>query len=152
MNPEVFRFITIRPPQKAAATRYGAVAFVISDGPDSLVSRIRAYREPSHHGTLLETVRAYIQSEDFLVSESGLDPRLVEFHAALIAIADEQFDAAAKSSFQASFGTDPASFASDNSVAGLRERISNRANSGYGDWATRFGTADQHRGRENWLG
>lgn len=96
----------------------------MSDTPASLVSRIRPYREPSQHGTLLKIVRAFLRSEDFLGVESRFDPRLLQFHASLVRAPDGQFGMTARSAFERSFGTDPRSFATDALFVTVRARVS----------------------------
>ena len=97
MNPEVFRFITIRPPQELKSD--DILLFRLESRPSPFTAAIRDNREPAHRDKLREIVASFVRSHEFVDRRNKVDDRLSAYRAALLALPVTHFSQGALGAF-----------------------------------------------------
>lgn len=124
VNPEVFRFMVVRPPQDAAESTSPPLVLNLEQGPSAFdVREIRGHREFPERAKLLEIVRTYVQSPEFSGARRKIDAGLVGYHARLLKLPQSGFAQAARDAFVQVFDTDLASFVAGEPYRTMRRRI-----------------------------
>ncbi|MCY7280834.1 MAG: hypothetical protein LH610_08060 [Sphingomonas bacterium] len=104
MDQEIFRFVSVRPVQDLAGPEQPQPLLLRLDRGDSeFIDSLRANASPEGREKLLERVRAFVRSDQFVGSRSQADVRLVDFHAKLGAISDSKFAETANDAFRDTF-------------------------------------------------
>lgn len=109
MFEEVFRFVAVRPVQEQAAEPE-VLTFRLEQADSAFLSEVREYAGADNRAKLLEIVRAFVRSADFIGSRGKADSRMLAFHAAVTGLPDNGFTEAASAIFQRIFDRDAASF------------------------------------------
>lgn len=125
MDREVFRFVSVRPVQKRAASASGSgsaqpLTFRLDRGDSDFISTLR---DADDRATRIKRVRGYVRSRAFLDSRSKVDPRLVEWHAKLSVLPHDQFCNTASELFQRIFDSDVVTFARSEVFRAIRRSI-----------------------------
>src|SRR5262245_44196472 len=109
MSAEVFRFVTIRPPQLTASTEADNV--IILERPDSpLVDALRKARLTNSRARVVAVAQGFIASADFINGPRKLDPRFEQLIVALQQLRDKDFATAATNAVKQIFGSLPPVF------------------------------------------
>lgn len=110
MSSEVFRFVTIRPPQQVDT---GETPNVVDLGlsPSPFTDSLRKLKIEGSRSGMANLAAKFIVSEGFIDSPGKLDPALVEFTAALQRLPDEGFWDGAIKAFARIFDAAPAEVA-----------------------------------------
>ena len=124
MAEAIFNFFTVRPPRRTDTKTPRLVSFEVNQRNGSLASKIRAHRRPQERAKLMDLVKEFQRSDDFIESEERLDPRFLDFHRALLALPHPDFDSAAKAEFERVFNSDPGSFNASQEFEDLCGRLS----------------------------
>jgi hypothetical protein len=109
MSSEIFRFVTLRPPQQADAD---ATANVVDLGlsPSPLTNSLRALRLDGARSGMVDLAAKFILSNDFIGSQSKLSQPLLDFTGALQSLPDQDFSTGAGQAFTRIFSMTPAVF------------------------------------------
>jgi hypothetical protein len=111
MSSEVFRFVTIRPPQQVDP---GETANVVDLGlsPSPLTDSLRTLRLAGSRSGMAGLVAKFIVSSDFIGSPGKLSQSLLDFTATLQRLPDQDFWTGAGQAFTTIFKATPAAFMS----------------------------------------
>ena len=109
MSAEVFRFVTIRPPQQvdSGETTDTVVNLERSDSP--LVDALRRARSTGSRPRVTSVAQGFVASADFIGSPRALDASVVQFIAALDGLDDREFWDGAADACKRIFGARPSS-------------------------------------------
>jgi hypothetical protein len=110
MSSEIFRFVTVRPPQQADPRAIADGVIDLGRSKSALADALRKVRISGTRSGMVRLAADFTASTDFVDSAPKLGGKLAEFVGALHQLPDEQFWAAAKQAFEDSVGGTPASF------------------------------------------
>jgi hypothetical protein len=109
MSSEIFRFVTVRPPQKIAPER--TPAGIDLNVPESkLADQLRKQRTAGARKGMTDVAAKFIASPDFIDSSGKLDPKLAAFFAALASLPDAGFWTAARAALGQTVGVEAKAF------------------------------------------
>lgn len=107
-SAEVFRFVTIRPPQKPNSAQLPAV-IDLNVPRSALAQQLRDQREAGARNTMVVLAKRFVASPDFLGASTQLDPKFAAFIAALRELPTVDFWSAAAEAYAATIGEEPGS-------------------------------------------
>jgi hypothetical protein len=123
MDREVFRFVSVRPVQELASpTQPQPLMLRLDRGDSRFLSSLREHADYAKRAKLLELVRAFVRSPQFVGSRGKADRRLAGFHERLAGLPEKEFAQAAGDAFRQAFDSDPGSFARGDRRAWARRR------------------------------
>jgi hypothetical protein len=126
MNSEVFRFVTIRPPQQQADASETLNTMVDLSGSSSpFIVSLRYFRNTGSRSNMLNTADEFIGSANFVDSARKLDQLFVGFIDRLQQLQDQNFWDAAREAFTSILGSTPADFVNTDTYTKLYEQTVN---------------------------
>ena len=109
MGSEIFRFVTVRPPHEVASVQAAAAATIeLGITATEFADSLRALRATGSRARMVEAAAAFVASAGFVGSASKIDAPYLQFMAALRALPEQGFPAAAGQAFTQAFNTTPA--------------------------------------------
>jgi hypothetical protein len=108
---EVFRFVTVRPPQDVDIFQQNAGASIdLGVFTTTFADTLRALRGDGDRAGMVASATALVESTAFVDSPTKIDEPYVDFIVALRALTDQNFWSGAGTAFNNAFGTDPGAF------------------------------------------
>ncbi|WP_117208886.1 hypothetical protein [Allorhizocola rhizosphaerae] len=124
MSSEVFRFVTVRPPQEVDSLQASSDASIdLGAFPTSLTNTLRVLRGDGGREAMVDAASAFAASESFVDSPRRIDERYLDFAAAVKALPEHQFWTGAGQAFTASFNTNPAAFVATEAFIAFYGRV-----------------------------
>lgn len=124
MATEVFRFVTVRPPQDVNIFQPNAGAGIdLAAFPSPFIDTLRAIRSDGDRSGVDSTAAALVFSAAFVGSISKLDKSYADFTVAVRGLTDLTFWAGVAPAFQAAFHTDPVAFVKAEAFIGVYRRV-----------------------------
>lgn len=121
MTSEVFRFVTIRPPQSRRSS--GVLAFDLSGHRSPFTDSVRQHRGPDDRQRLLAIVAAFVGSPVFVGGQGTVPAPVRDYHERLLEASEQDFSSEARRLFAEVFDVDPAVYIADERYATLRGRV-----------------------------
>src|SRR5256886_2167455 len=110
MSSEVFRFVTVRPPQDVDILQPGAGASIdLAAFTTTFADTLRSLRTAGHRTDMVNAATAFINSAAFIDSPRKIDKPYLDFMLALRALTDQTFWTGAGTAFKSAFGNAEAS-------------------------------------------
>jgi len=108
MGSEVFRFVTVHPPQEVPSLQ-AATATTIDLGISTtpFTDSLRTLRSAGSRAGMIEAATTFVGSGSFIGSSSKIDAPYLEFMAALRLLPEQNFSIAAGQAFTHAFNTTP---------------------------------------------
>lgn len=110
MGSEIFRFVTVRPPRQVSADAPPA-SIDLSVSKSTLAANLRSRRPTGGRADMTGIADKFVGSAEFVASADKLPDKLPAFIAALGALPDAGFWAAAQQAFADTIGGTPADYA-----------------------------------------
>ncbi|HEX4960879.1 MAG TPA: hypothetical protein VF173_08575 [Thermoanaerobaculia bacterium] len=114
MSSEVFRFVTLRPPQQVDSDAVNVIDLGLSPSP--FTNSLRSLRIEGSRSDMVALVTKFLVSDDFIDSPAKLDQPLADFIATLHRLPDPNFWAAAGQEFARIFNAAPAEVATTDAL------------------------------------
>jgi hypothetical protein len=125
MSTEVFRFVTVHPPQEVASlTAAAATTTDLGIHATPFADSLRAMRLSGSRTAMIEAATAFVTSASFIDSSGKLEEPYLEFMAALRLLAEHSFKNAAGQAFTQAFHTTPAAFVQTEAFVTSYTRVS----------------------------
>ena len=122
---EIFRFVTIRPPQDVDIFQQNAGTSVdLGVFTTEFADTLRSLRGDSDRADMVSTATALVNSTAFVDSPKKIDKPYLDFMAALRSLTDQNFWSGAGTVFNSAFKTDPAAFVKTDGFIAFHGRIS----------------------------
>jgi hypothetical protein len=110
MSSEVFRFVTIRPPQESGDGSTSTAVIDLGLPKNAFFESLRELRVSGTRDSMLGAVRKFETTSHFITSARAFDQKLLEFAAAVGGLPSEGFWAGAGEAFTRIFDTSPGDF------------------------------------------
>lgn len=125
MAAEIFRFMTIRPPQEVDPAVAGSDAVDLNPPGSDFLLTLVAQNQSGSVNAMRRTVQEFRRSDNpgYVDSREKVDPRFLSFYVELASLGDAGFHGAARHSFQQTFDTDPETFVEEDAFTGLFGRV-----------------------------
>ncbi|HZM76373.1 MAG TPA: hypothetical protein VFC19_11630 [Candidatus Limnocylindrales bacterium] len=125
MGSEVFRFVTVRPPQEVDSLKASTDASIdLGVFLTPFADTLRALRGDGDRVDMISTATAFVNSTSFVDSPRKLDEDYVEFGVAVKALSDQSFWTGAGQAFTSIFKTNPAAFVATEAFISFYGRVS----------------------------
>ncbi len=124
---EIFRFMTIRPPQEVDPDTAAGNAVDLNEATSDFLSQLRNERQTGSPAAMRRTARQYAQPANtgFLDVRRKLDERVLRFHETAARLRDPDFRAATGDAFARIFDVDPPTYATSQDFDGLLNNVAN---------------------------
>ena len=125
MATEVFRFMTIRPPQEVDPAVAGNDVVDLSNVGSDFLQLLVEQNQSGSVGAMRRTVQQFRRSDNpgYIDSRKKIDLRFLTFYEALASFGDGSFGKAARDSFQQIFDTDLKTFIEEDVFADLFRKV-----------------------------
>lgn len=125
MGSEVFRFVTVHPPQEVASLQ-AAVATTIDLGITTtpFANTLRTLRGDGSRGGMIDAATALVASTSFINSSQRIDATYLAFMAALRLLPEQNFSTAAGQAFTQAFNTTPSALVNTPAFIAFHGRMS----------------------------
>jgi hypothetical protein len=110
MSSEVFRFVTIRPPQQVDTVETSDNAVDLGMSKSSFTDSLRKLRITESRANMVGAATKFIGSADFIDSSRKLDKTVLDFTTALQRLPEEGFWNGASQAFTRIFSAAPVDF------------------------------------------
>lgn len=125
MGSEVFRFVTVHPPQQVASLRAAAATTVdLGLSATPFADNLRTLRSAGSREGMVDAAEAFVASAGFINSPAGIDQRYQDFMAALRLLPEQNFTSAAGQAFTSAFNTTPAAHVQTDAFGAFYARTS----------------------------
>jgi hypothetical protein len=110
MSTEVFRFVTIRPPQEPADGDESLNIIDLQLSDNAFFEKLRELRLSSTREAMQDAVMSFETTPHFIGSPKQVDQKVLDFTAAVRCLPNEKFWAGSAQAFAQIFGTTPGKF------------------------------------------
>jgi len=121
MNAEVFRFISIRPPQPVSEE--GTLRARLDPGESAFLERVRGLQAPSAAAKLKSIAEGFVKSGGLIDGRHEFDARLLAAHAKLATLSERDFPKAALEEARRRVDADPRGLAHGEEFQDLMTRL-----------------------------
>jgi hypothetical protein len=122
---EVFRFVTVRPPQDVNILQPATGASIdLGVFTTAFANTLRSLRGDGDRGKMVNTAMALVNSTTVVDSPKKIDKTYLDFMVALRALTDQSFWSGAGTAFNTVFKTDPAVFVKTDGFIAFHGRVS----------------------------
>src|SRR5205814_2603554 len=127
VTSEVFRFVTVRPPQDVNVLQPTAGANIdLGIFPTSFADTLRTQRGTGNRADMIATATALVHSTTFVDSPKKIDKSYLDFGLAVRGLTDQNFFSGAGAGFNTVLKTDPAALGKTDASIALYGRIHDR--------------------------
>jgi len=116
MATEIFRFMTIRPPQEVDSATAAKNIVDLNNSTSNFIEALVRQRKSDSREGIEKLVQGFLRSNDagFINSRKKVDPRFLSFYESLIGLEEKEFHKTAKDSFIKIFDVEPKKFVQEN--------------------------------------
>jgi hypothetical protein len=127
MAIEIFRFMTIRPPQELDLAIAGKNSVDLNSYPSDLIRQLAKQRLTGSIDAMLRVAQEYRKSNasGFIDSRKKVDARFLSFYEKLAGLGESDFYKAAKNAFAQVFNLDPQKLVASNDYSDLFVKVTN---------------------------
>jgi hypothetical protein len=124
MNSEVFRFVTLRPPQSADPAQTSEDAVNLGFSKSAFIEALRQLRrDSSPRSSFLGAAEKFVSSADFIASNGKFDKKLLDFMSALQQLPDQDFWTKAGNAFTSIIDPNPSQFVQSEAYAQVVTKV-----------------------------
>ena len=127
MATEIFRFMTIRPPQEVDPATAGSNTVDLHDATSDFIKVLVEQSKSGSINGIRRTVQEFRKSSNpgYIDSRKKVDARFLKFYATLAGLGDKDFLKTARISFPQIFDVDPKKFVQGNDYRDLLVKVTN---------------------------